>query len=63
MFVPTQLVNFSVVPGHYRLVVVGVVPDQMGQVLWMTRGVTLAQQGDLAAYSQFEAMVFLWIMW
>jgi len=43
------------------MVVAGMVPDQMGQVLWMTRGVELAQQGSLAAYSQFEAMVFGWI--
>jgi hypothetical protein len=43
------------------LVGAGIVPDQMGQVLWMTRGVTLAQQGTLALYSQFEATVFFWI--
>jgi hypothetical protein len=43
------------------LVGIGIVPDQMGQVLWMTRGIALAQQGSLAPYSQFEATVFFWI--
>lgn len=43
------------------IVVAGIVPDQMGQVLWMTHGVELAQQGSLAPYSQFEATVFPWI--
>ena len=43
------------------VVVAGIVPDQMGQVLWMTRGVELAQQGSLALYQPFEAMIFLWI--
>jgi hypothetical protein len=43
------------------LVGVGIVPDQMGQVLWMTRGIVLAQHGNLALYSQFEATVFFWI--
>jgi len=42
-------------------VVAGMIPDQMGQVLWMTQGVALAQHGTLALYSQFEATVFLWI--
>src|SRR5579871_6123364 len=39
------------------LVVVGIVPDQMGQVLWMTRGITLAQQGSLTIYSRFEEVI------
>jgi hypothetical protein len=43
------------------LVVAGMIPDQMGQVLWMTQGVALAQHGTLTLYSQFEATVFLWI--
>jgi hypothetical protein len=43
------------------LVAAGMIPDQMGQVLWMTQGVALAQHGSLALYSQFEATVFLWI--
>jgi hypothetical protein len=43
------------------LVVAGMIPDQMGQVLWMTQGVALAQHGTLAMYSQFEATVFGWI--
>jgi hypothetical protein len=43
------------------LTVAAIVPDQMGQVLWMTRGVTLAQQGSLALYAPFEATVFSWI--
>ncbi len=43
------------------IVVAGIVPDQMGQVLWMTSGIALAQQGSLALYSQFEKTIFLWI--
>jgi hypothetical protein len=39
-----------------------VVPDQVGQALWITRGVTLAQEGarsgDPTAYLAFEARVF-----
>lgn len=42
-------------------VVAGMIPDQMGQILWMTRGVTLAQEGVLSSYSQFEATIFFWI--
>lgn len=40
---------------------VGIIPDQMGQILWMTHGIALAQHGSLALYSQFEATVFFWI--
>jgi hypothetical protein len=40
-----------------------VVPDQTGQLRWMTRGVTLAEQafrtGDLAPYLSFEARTFV----
>jgi hypothetical protein len=43
------------------LTVAGIVPDQMGQVLWMTHGIELAQQGSLALYTRFEANVFFWI--
>jgi hypothetical protein len=39
-----------------------IVPDQLGQVLWMTRGVRLAtaaaQSGDLSAYLAFEGPTF-----
>jgi hypothetical protein len=35
-----------------------VVPDQLAQVRWVTRGVELAREGDLAAYLEFEHAVF-----
>jgi hypothetical protein len=39
-----------------------VVPDQVGQAFWLTRGVSLAQEaaqtGDAAAYLAFEGQVF-----
>jgi hypothetical protein len=35
-----------------------VVPDQLAQVRWVTRGVELAREGDLAAYLGFEHDVF-----
>lgn len=42
--------------------VAAVIPDQVGQALWITRGVTLAQEGartgDPAAYLAFEGRVF-----
>jgi hypothetical protein len=37
----------------------GIVPDQMGQFLWITRGVALAQAGDLAMYRAFEHDAFV----
>lgn len=40
------------------LVCAAVVPDQLGQVQWMTRGVELAREGDLTAYLAFEREVF-----
>jgi hypothetical protein len=55
------------VPRKPALITVGltllaVVPDQVGQVLWMTRGVDLAaaavRGGGLAAYLAFERQVF-----
>lgn len=42
--------------------VVAVIPDQAGQLLWITKGVALAQEaaqsGDLAKYLSFEARIF-----
>ncbi len=42
-----------------------IVPDQVGQALWITRGVTLAQSavasGDFSAYAAFEARTFFMI--
>jgi Uncharacterized conserved protein (COG2071) len=63
------LISLALLRMRWRLVAllsvlfvgIGIVPDQMGQILWMTRGVALAQQGTLALYSQFEATVFFWI--
>jgi hypothetical protein len=37
------------------------VPDQTGEVLWITRGVALAQAGHVAAYGAFEARTFVWV--
>jgi hypothetical protein len=40
--------------------IAGVVPDQAGEGLWITTGVSLAQQGDPVRYAAFEARVFSW---
>jgi len=40
--------------------VAAVVPDQAGQVCWMTRGLQLARAGDLAAYLAYESRIFEW---
>jgi len=37
-----------------------VVPDQAGQVAWMTRGVELAREGNLPVYLAYEEVVFRW---
>ncbi len=37
-----------------------VVPDQAGQIAWMTRGLELAAAGDPAAYFAYEARIFAW---
>jgi hypothetical protein len=37
-----------------------VIPDQAGQIAWMTRGVELAQAGDLPRYLAFESRIFAW---
>ena len=41
--------------------VAAVLPDQAGQILWMTRGIELARSGDAAAYFAFEAPIYEWI--
>ncbi|MGD0524612.1 MAG: DUF2071 domain-containing protein [Polyangiaceae bacterium] len=41
------------------LVGAAVVPDQLAQLRWVTRGVALARAGDLAAYLAFEHDVFV----
>jgi hypothetical protein len=40
------------------LVCAALVPDQSAQLRWVTHGVELARQGDLAAYVAFEREVF-----
>ena len=40
------------------LTALAVLPDQLGQALWVTQGVALARQGDLAAYLAFERPAF-----
>jgi hypothetical protein len=35
-----------------------ILPDQAGQIGWMTRGLTLAQAGDAAAYLAYESRIF-----
>src|SRR3954468_13827953 len=37
--------------------VAAVIPDQAGQVAWITRGIALAQAGDSARYLAFEARI------
>jgi len=41
--------------------IAAIVPDQTGQALWDTRGIALAQAGNLPAYLAFEHQVFLLI--
>jgi hypothetical protein len=41
------------------LVCAAVVPDQLAQIRWVTRGVELARAGDGAAYLAFERRVFV----
>ena len=43
------------------LTLAAIVPDQIGEALWTTRGVALAQTGQIAAYGGFEARTFLWV--
>jgi hypothetical protein len=40
--------------------VAAIIPDQLGQVAWVTRGIALAQAGDSARYLAFEARIFAW---
>ncbi len=42
------------------LTIAAVIPDQAGQVAWMTRGIELARSGDAAAYLAYEARIFPW---
>jgi hypothetical protein len=37
-----------------------VVPDQLGQIAWITRGIALAESGDTSAYLAFETRIFAW---
>jgi hypothetical protein len=43
------------------LTLAAVIPDQVGQILWMTRGVQLAQAGRISTYLDFENRIFPWI--
>lgn len=40
--------------------VAAIVPDQAGQIAWVTRGIALAQAGDAAEYLAYEARIFSW---
>ncbi len=40
--------------------IAAVLPDQAGQICWMTRGLELARSGDAAAYLAYEARIFEW---
>jgi hypothetical protein len=42
------------------LTVAAVLPDQAGQICWMTRGLELARSGDAAAYLAYESRIFEW---
>jgi ABC-type methionine transport system permease subunit len=47
------------------ITIAAIVPDQTGQALWITRGVTLAREavasGAFDAYASFELRTFHWI--
>jgi len=40
--------------------VAAVLPDQAGQIAWMTRGLDLAASGDAPAYFAYESRIFEW---
>lgn len=40
--------------------IAAVVPDQSGQICWMTRGLELARAGDPVAYLAYESRIFEW---
>jgi hypothetical protein len=42
------------------ITVAAVLPDQAGQIAWMTRGLELAASGDTVAYFAYEAKIFEW---
>lgn len=42
------------------LTAAAIVPDQMGQIAWMTRGIEIAQSGDVPAYLAYESRIFPW---
>ncbi len=41
------------------ITIAAILPDQLGQALWITRGITLAQT-DPIAYLPYEKMIFSW---
>jgi hypothetical protein len=43
------------------ITIAAILPDQAGQILWMTRGIELARAGDAAAYFAFETRIYEWI--
>jgi hypothetical protein len=45
----------------FGVTMIAILPDQIGQFLWVTHGVDLASSGNLAAYSAFEAAAFPWV--
>ncbi len=51
------------VPAILTLIVTlaAIIPDQTGQALWITQGVTLARTGDAHAYLALEGRLFVWI--
>jgi hypothetical protein len=42
------------------ITIAAVLPDQAGQIAWMTRGLEVAASGDAAAYFAYEARIFEW---
>lgn len=44
----------------FLVTIAAVIPDQMGQIAWITRGIALAQAGDGAQYLAYEARIFVW---
>ncbi len=63
LFLSYALVRTAAVPRAAAwtallLTVTAIIPDQIAEILWVTRGVEIARAADLQAYRAFEAWIF-----
>src|SRR5262245_60157856 len=52
-WVPRALATITLV-----VTIAAVIPDQYGQIAWITKGITLAESGDRALYLAYERHIF-----